>query len=231
MSYQPLKYNQNLIRQLKSIPFNPEEIYETLDLHGVERACIDRLSMIIRDTRKSNVTSPTVLDLGCSGGFFSIGLAASIDAHVTGVDDNRYIKIQGEDWLSSIEESEKRAKNLNIESVNFIEAPIEDFLLKRKHYYGFDYVLCLNILHHFYKGYGNLTQEGKLEKHIYLDLVKKIGQLTKEAMYYETNCSFFDNYDESLLEIYHYGGFSSLNMIGGSPAADGEQRILWKFQK
>ncbi len=231
MSYQPLSFSDEFLIQLSRRPLDLVSLYENLSLTNVERSCVDRLAMILHDLEREKINSPNVLDLGCSGGFFSMGLASTVASHVVGVDDDRYITIQGEDNLSSVNNTKKRIEQLGITNAIFHDQPIENYLLQGNAQEQFDVVLCLNILHHFYKGYGNLTLEGKLEENMYYRLITRLGEITNKVMYFETNESFFDNYDKALLEILHYGQFSTLSLLGGSPAADGELRIVWKFQK
>jgi SAM-dependent methyltransferase len=231
MAYQPVNIDLNFITKLKEQNIDLEKLYELLDLNNVERNCLDRLGMIINDIKSSNNKVPSVLDLGCNGGFFSIGLATCAAGSVVGVDDDRYIKIQGEDLSMSIKEANKRIEKLGVHNVILINEPIEYYIFNRYLFDKYDTVLCLNILHHFYKGYGNLTSEGKLESDAYRELLIKLGQMINHSMYFETNAAFFPNYETALIEIMTYCNFTKLHYLGVSPAADGELRILWKFQK
>lgn len=230
--YQPVIWTQELLLQLRHVPLNVFDIYQSLNLNDVERCTIDRLAIIIEDIRQLGLMRPSAADLGCSGGFLSVGLAVSVAAHVTAVDDERYIAVQGESMESSLAQFRARIDRLGIQNVSVVEQAIESFLAEQAGQgYGYDVVLLLNILHHFRTGYGQQSLVGKLNPDEFIELLKHLGKITRQALYLETNALYFPNYEDLLLDILLHGEFAHLTYLGFSLAVDGSRRILWRFDK
>jgi hypothetical protein len=232
MTYQPVVWTQELLLALRHTPLDVNGIYQSLDIRDVERCSIDRLALLIQDIRESGISRPRVADLGCSGGFFSVGLAVSVAAHVTAVDDERYITIQGESAKSSLEQFRARIDKLGINNISVINQPVESFLAQ--HSGGasaYDIVLLLNIIHHFATGYGQQSLVGKLGPDEFVDFLQHLGRVTEHILYFETNAKYFDNYESVLIDMMLYGGFDSLTCLGFSLATDGSRRILWRVSK
>lgn len=231
MSYQPLDWNITNLLSLKEEKINLVDLFQRFKLHDVERFTFDRAVAISNFLREKNVKKPTVLDLGSSGGVFSLTLKYTLDAHAIAVDDDRYIQIQGENDVSSINAMKKRLEANHIEGIVPINSSIEDYIEKLPPHPLYDVVLLLNILHHFYTGYGQCSEYGKMSWEETSKLLKKLGDITNKYLFFEINSLVIDEYENYLTDIMYAGGFSKLEYVTRSVATDGKIRAIWCFTK
>ncbi|MBU5444375.1 class I SAM-dependent methyltransferase [Paenibacillus sp. MSJ-34] len=231
MSYQPLDWNQELLLRLKNDKINIVSLYEQLDLSSVERFSFDRALAICNFLNLNNIEKPVVLDLGSSGGVFSFALRVTLNAHVTAVDDDRYINIQKENEQSSIMMMRERLEKCKIDRVIPVNSSIEDFLHTLPPFPVYDVVLLLNILHHFYTGYGQMSQHGKMNWGEKVEILRKIGLITKKYLFFEINSLVINDYEKYLTDIMYAGEFKSLEYVSRSVATDGKVRAIWCFKK
>ncbi|MEK8131083.1 hypothetical protein WMW72_24575 [Paenibacillus filicis] len=233
MVYQPLDWNSDWLILLKTGRISSTELFTRLELNEVERFTFDR-AISISNYLKSKWTPKdryAALDLGASGGVFSLVLNTMLDMHCTAVDDDRYILIQDENSLSSITQMNSRFKNIHINNVLSINSSIEDFIEKLPNVPLYDVVLLLNILHHFFTGYGQGTEHGKLEWDEFKSLVVKLGVITGKYLFFETNSLVFPNYEKYLTDLLYLGNFDKLELVTRSYATDGSLRAVWCFIK
>lgn len=233
MAYQPLDWDPSWLLLLKTNQMSSTELFQKLDLSKVERFTFDRaikISMFLKNKLNGNKRA-AVLDLGSSGGVFSLVLNLMLDAHCTAVDDDRYILIQEEENISSISHMSSRFEKINMNNIISVNSSIEDFIGDLPEVPLYDIVLNLNILHHFYTGYGQGTDIGKLDWNEFKTLMNKIGVITGKYMFFETNSMVFPNYEQYMTDLLYLGGFESLELVTRSYATDGSLRAVWCFIK
>jgi len=107
--------------------FNP-------DSQGHRQSCQDRLDLIKPFIEQGS----TLLDIGCSGGYFSFGLS-DLCTRITGIDSE----------IDLIQECNEIKKKNNVENVNFDSANIIFWCWE-----GYDTVLYLAVHHHIIQNYG-----------------------------------------------------------------------------
>lgn len=230
MTYQPLDWNQQQHYLLKQDKVDIVSLFLNTSMEEVERFTFDR-AIVISNYLLNKVKNPVVLDLGASGGVFSYVLKIRLDAHVTAVDDDRYITIQGENQHSSIKSMKKRLDEMNVQGIIPINSSIEEFVKKMPPVPMYDAVLLLNILHHFYTGYGQFSEYGQLSWEETKELLRQIGDITKKYLFFEVNSLVIQDYEYYLTNIMYAGGFSRLEFVGRSSATDGSIRTVWCFVK
>lgn len=231
MTYQPLKWNMSVLLSLKNDKADLVRLFNETDLDNVERFTFERAFAIAKDMQRDKIYNPAVLDLGSSGGVFSLIIKMLLDAHVTSIDDDRYIDIQGENAESSIVKMHERLKMGNIHGVTPRNISIEEFLNNCPSCPLYDSVLLLNVLHHFYTGYGQCSEHGKMNLNEVTKLLKKIGDITTKSLYFEINSLVINDYETYLSDIMYAANFSRLEYISRSTATDGTIRALWCFKK
>lgn len=123
------------------ITTSSRELYQpSIDEHGNfiggERDYQGRLDII---ESVVDFTGKRVLDLGCSGGFFSFSIARKAQ-HVTAVDADSHM----------IQKNIENAKRLKIENIDFVNKKIDAAFLKETGNY--DVVLFLSVFHHIIVG-------------------------------------------------------------------------------
>lgn len=231
MTYQPLDWNSDLILQLKRDKIHLVEVFQQTNLSDIERFSFDRALAISNFLSEKGVDKPAILDLGSSGGVFSLTLKITLDAHATAVDDDRYIDIQGENFQSSIRLTRERLDQSNINNIITVNSSIEKFISELPPYPVYDVVLLLNILHHFYTGYGQCSEYGQMSWEGTIELLKKIGTITRKYLFFEINSLVIHKYEKYLTDIMYAGNFNKLEYVSRSVATDGEIRAIWCFTK
>ncbi len=231
MSYQPLNWTFEKLRTLKDEHIDLISLYNDTDLSNVERFTIDRAVSIVNYLREKGNKYNAVLDLGASGGLFAIVLRMALNVHVTAVDDDRYITVQGEESSSSINEMKNRIEQNNIKQIIPVNSSIELFLDQLPPFALYDCVLFLNVLHHFYTGYGQLSNYGQLSWDETKKLIEKIGKITSKYLFFEINSLVIDDFEKYLTELMYLGRFREIEYVTRSFATDGNVRNVWCFIK
>lgn len=231
MSYQPLNWDIDKLIRLREEKFDLIDLYQTYNLKNVERFTFDRAVAIANFLRDKKEKKVTVLDLGSSGGVFSVVLKMTMDSHVTAVDDDRYILIQDEDEDSSIERMRGRLDQKNIPDIITVNSSIETFLQELPAVPLYDVVLLLNVLHHYYTGYGQCSDYGQLKEEDIRLLINKLGIITNKYLFFEVNSLLINGYETYLSDIMYQGGFKKIEYVTRSCATDGKIRIVWCFIK
>lgn len=151
------------------ITTSSRELYQpSIDEHGNfvggERDYQGRLDII---ESVVDFTGKRVLDLGCSGGFFSFSIARKAK-HVTAVDADSHM----------IQKNIENAKKLKIENIDFVNKKIDaEFLNGLENY---DVVLFLSVFHHIIIGsstYDWTEDNEQDEAMVLLDAVKNVGDV------------------------------------------------------
>jgi hypothetical protein len=231
MSYQPLDWDSSKLLELKNNKINLVKLFESLDLNETERFTFDRAVSICNFLLQEGLFEPTVLDLGSSGGVFSLTLNYMLSAHATAVDDDRYILVQGESNDSSIKTMKDRLSSNNINGIIPVNSSIEDYINNLPPFPIYDVVLLLNILHHFYTGYGQCSDHGYMSWEETIALIQKIGNITRKYLFFEINSLVINEYENYITDILYAGGFRELKYVSRSIATDGKIRALWCFVK
>lgn len=193
----------------------------------VERACIDRYLLILNALETRELFDGSLLDIGCSTGFFSYLFAITACRQVTAVEDSRAAASgYGEDaFLRPLRAAKEKYRLRHIE---IVDAPIEAFLAAEPER-TWDIVLCLSVLHHFYTGYGDHPERGQLRPKERQRLFQAIGHATGTVLYLEVDHGRVP--PDFLAEFMAAAGFRSSRLIGSSSSAVGETREiveLWK---
>jgi len=138
-----------------------------------ERICIDRLEMILNNV--SNLSDLTVLDIGCSNGFF-VNILAELGAKsCLGIDNsvhNQVLQFTNKNVIDLARES--ATINSKFVDTDFIE------YLSDKNNEQFDIVIFFSVLHHLFGGYGDnpeLFNQNNDVRHV-LDLINEVCQKT-----------------------------------------------------
>ncbi|MGQ7884793.1 hypothetical protein [Paenibacillus sp. WC2504] len=231
MSYQPLDWDIISLLQMKKDKIDTISLFNSMNLSSVERFTFDRSIVISQFLLDKGLKRPSVLDLGSSGGVFALTFKIILDAHVTAIDDDRYILIQGETESSSIKMMKNRLKRLNIQGIIPINTSIEEYIGNLPPIPLYDSVLLLNILHHFYTGYGQGSSYGQMDFEETSQLLRKIGAITSKYLFFEINSSVIKDYEQYLTDIMYICNFRKLEYVTRSVATDGSLRAIWCFIK
>lgn len=147
-----------------------------------ERPCVDR-ARILRDDMRSlmgQIEGATLLDIGCNVGFFC-HYFATLGMKATGIENSQHNRHQ----RFSLSNSVKTAKRMNARyglDCDFIEHDARLWIKDRSE--GFDVVLLLSVLHHFFLGYpvGEYAQDPMAEAYGFLE---QIARITNRVLYLE----------------------------------------------
>lgn len=191
------------------------------------RACFDRYLCILDALERRSLIDSSLLDIGCSSGFFAYLFAVTACRQVTAVEDARGASAgYGENaFLAPL----LRAKQqYALHHLEIIDKPIEQFLVASPDR-QWDVVLCLSVLHHFYTGYGDHPDRGRLTEEERQDLFAAIGQATGSVLYLEVDHGRVP--DEFFADFMKRGGFRGCALIASSASEVGETRNLFELWK
>ena len=194
---------------------------------GAERACLDRYLIILDSLERRSLFDSSLLDIGCSNGFFAYLFAVTICRHVTAVEDMRGASA-GYSENAFLNPLLQIKQEYALSHLEVIDAPIEQFL-KACPDRQWDIVLCLSVLHHLYTGYGDNPEVGLLQEEARRWLFAAIGRATGSVLYLE-----FDHGrvpDGFLSEFKDIGGFAGSMIVGSSASAVGETRNIYEVWK
>jgi len=194
---------------------------------GAERACFDRYLRILDSIETHSLIDPSLLDIGCANGFFSYLLAVTTCRQVTAVDDARASSCGYSD-NAFLEPLRQTQREHGLEHLEIVGAPVEQFLSEHPGR-QWDIVLCLSVLHHFYTGYGDHTDTGRLTDEQRVSVFRAIGQATRSVLFLEVD---HGRVPESFVpEFAELAGFKSVDPIGSSASAVGDTRVLFELWK
>ena len=197
------------------------------DTSGAERACYDRYLRILDSLERRSLFDCSLLDIGCSNGFFAYLFAVTMCRQVTAIEDSRGASVGYSEnaFLGPLCHAQRES---GLRHLEVLEAPIEEFL-KTCPERRWDAVLCLSVLHHFYTGYGDHPEVGFLREEERRALFAAIGRATGTVLYLE-----FDHGrvpEDFLSEFKDMGGFAGSTIIGSSASAVGETRNIYELWK
>lgn len=194
---------------------------------GVERLSVDRYLSILDALEHRALYDCSLLDVGCSSGFFSYLFAVTACRQVTAVDDSRGAPsgYAGDAFLRPLRAAREE---YGLRHIEIVEAPIEQFLAA-KPMRSWDVVLCLSVLHHFYTGYGDHPERGRMTARERRSLFKLIGKATGMVLYLEIDHARVPA--DFLSEFSEASGLSHSQVIGSSSSAVGETRNLMELWK
>jgi len=197
------------------------------DPSGAERACYDRYLCILDSLERRSLFDCSLLDVGCANGFFAYLFAVTLCRQVTAVEDMRGASAgYGENaFLAPLLRAQREA---GLRHLKVLDAPIEEFL-KSCPDRQWDVVLCLSVLHHFYTGYGDRPEVGRMGEDERRSLFAALGRATGRVLYLE-----FDHarVPEGFLSTFRdSGGFAGSAVIGSSASAVGDTRDLYELWK
>jgi SAM-dependent methyltransferase len=225
--YQP--HLPDLAFVINSIADMPRFLSEPLpdDTAGAERACLDRYLCILDALERRSLFDCSLLDIGCSNGFFAYLFAVSLCRQVTAIEDARGA-LAGYSEDAFLGPLCKAKRQYALEHIEIADAPIERFLAACPDR-QWDVVLCLSVLHHFYTGYGDHPDRGRLTDEERRAVFRAIGRATGSVLYLEVDhgrvpADFFDEFSD-------LGGFKGRTAIGSSASAVGETRTLFEVWK
>jgi SAM-dependent methyltransferase len=197
------------------------------DTSGAERACYDRYLLILDSLERRSLFDCSLLDIGCSNGFFAYLFAVTMCSQVTAIEDMRGASAGYSEnaFLKPLFQAQREA---GLRHLEVLDAPIEEFL-KTCPDRRWDAVLCLSVLHHFYTGYGDNPEVGFLREKERRRLFAAIGRATGSVLYLEFDHGRVPK--EFLSEFQDIGGFAGSTTIGSSASAVGATRNIYELWK
>jgi SAM-dependent methyltransferase len=224
--YQPLL--PNLASAIRIVSDLPAFLAQNLEREneGVERLCVDRYLQILNALENRALYDGSLLDIGCSSGFFSYLFAITACRQVTAVDDSRAAP-SGYSDDAFLRPLRAARQEYGLRHIEIVDAPIERFLAAAGR--TWDIVLCLSVLHHFYTGYGDHPERGRMTARERRSLFRSIGRATGTVLYLEIDhgrvpADFLDEFSEA-------SGLRHSQVIGSSSSAVGETRNLMELWK
>jgi SAM-dependent methyltransferase len=194
---------------------------------GAGRACFDRYLCILDALERRSLIDSSLLDIGCSSGFFAYLFAVTACSQVTAVEDARgALAGYGENAFLAPLRRAKREYALH--HLEIIDKPVEQFLIACPDR-QWDVVLCLSVLHHFYTGYGDRPERGRLTEEGRQDLFVAIGRATGSVLYLEVDHGRVP--DEFFADFMKWGRFRGCDLIASSASEVGETRSLFELWK
>jgi SAM-dependent methyltransferase len=219
----------SLVSAIRIVSDLPDFLAQHLEQEtsGAERSCMDRYLRILDALESRALFDCSLLDIGCSSGFFSYLFAITFCRQVTAVDDSRASAFGygGNAFLGPLRAAREE---YGLHHIEIVDAPIERFL---KEHAGrrWDVVLCLSVLHHFYTGYGDDPSRGRMNPLQLGSLFHAIGNATGTVLYLEVDhgrvpADFLEEFSEA-------SGLHHNRVIGSSSSPVGETRNLMEFWK
>ena len=196
-------------------------------IQRAERCCFDRYLQLLNALEERSLFDCSLVDLGCAGGFFSYLFAITLCRHVTAVEDGRSL------WAGYSKEAVlqplfRAKKDHELGHLEIVEAAIEEFLTAH-HGRQWDVVLCLSVLHHFFTGYGDDTQRGRLTEEERGSVFQAIGRATGTVLFLEVDHSRVP--EDFVAEFVSAGEFRGYHALGSSASAVGDSRVLFEVWK
>ena len=195
---------------------------------GVERLSVDRYLSILDALEHRALYDCSLLDIGCSSGFFSNAVCRN---RLPAGDGRRRfarraLRICHDAFLRPLRAAREE---YGLRHIEIVEAPIERFLAA-KPVRSWDIVLCLSVLHHFYTGYGDHPERGQMTPRERRSLFKLIGKATGMVLYPEIDHARVPA--DFLSEFSERPGLRHSQVIGSSlSSAVGETRNLMELWK
>lgn len=156
-------------------------------LGQADRSCLDRWLLILDQSRRAGYSVPSLLDLGCSSGIFSILARLSLSNQVTAVDDASAL-IAGYGHESVLDGLKSTSEALGIHDIEASPLSVPHFLRgSAEAGRTWDIVLCLGLLHHLVRGYGDLAVNSGLDDLQFDALLQDLGACTKNALWIEVD--------------------------------------------
>ncbi|WP_028595313.1 class I SAM-dependent methyltransferase [Paenibacillus assamensis] len=230
MFYQPIYASKKVFNLIRSRRFDLISQSDFKSAYGYERTCLDRLIIFSRDLFLIGLQpNSTILDLGCNIGFFSHSLQA-MGYKVTGVENNIAYDVLGFSKEKPLDTARRLSEEYKVYPEFFTE-DIVDYLQKSVKY---DVVLCLNIIHHFFKGYAS---QGKvaIETEDLQSFLKLLSDTTLKVMYLEYNEEFSESFGWGRDQIEHLilssTDFREIKKVGITVGAGGDCRYVYRCEK
>ncbi|HZS07230.1 MAG TPA: class I SAM-dependent methyltransferase [Blastocatellia bacterium] len=195
-----------------------------------ERICLDRYIMILNRLLNHRLYDCSVLDLGCSSGFFSYAFAVTAASQVTGVEDERAMKF-GYDERAFLRPLREVKEHYRLDHLEIVGQSIENFLEQQAWRRSWDVVLCLSVLHHFRTGYGDCPGDGQLGADDLTRLYERLGAVTRRVLYLEVDETRIGDERQFFSELCQSGGFDPPVALGYSCSAPGVPRTVWELSR
>ena len=220
----PLPDLASAIRAVADLPGFLARDFEN-EFPGIERLCVDRYLRILNAMESRGLYDCSLLDIGCSSGYFSYLFAVSACRQLAAVDDSRASSFgyANDAFLGPLR---KACDESGLQHVEIVDAPIERFLDKQKGR-RWDVVLCLSVLHHFYTGYGDDPTKGRMTAEELRSLFRCIGSATGTVLYLEVDHGRVPG--DFLAKFCEASGLAHCRVIGSSCSAVGETRNLMEL--
>ncbi len=220
----PLPDLASAIRAVADLPGFLAKDFEN-EFQGIERLCIDRYLRILNAIESRGLYDCSLLDIGCSSGYFSYLFALSACRQVTAVDDSRASSFgyANDAFLRPLRDARDES---GLRHIEIVDAPIERFLNEQRGR-RWDVVLCLSVLHHFYTGYGDDPTKGQMTVRQRHSLFRAMGSSTGTVLYLEVDHGRVPG--DFLTEFSEASGLAHCRVIGSSSSAVGETRNLMEL--
>jgi hypothetical protein len=193
-----------------------------------DRSCVDRWLLIYDRCRHEGLDCPSVLDLGCSSGLFSLLARLTLANDVVAVDDGSAL-LAGYDDGSVLHGLEGMNAKLGIRDIELVREQAEVFVSRSANANrSWDVTLCLGLLHHLLRGYGDLPDALSLKGEVFDHFVRDLARCTNRLLWIEVDetrvgpvAAFFDR-------ISSLTGFIGTS-VGLSCSGQGRPRQLFCF--
>ena len=193
-----------------------------------DRLCVDRWLLIYDYCRGQGLDNPTLLDLGCSSGLFSVLARLSLSNNVVAVDDASALSA-GYDDDSVLNGLQAVSLKIGVRDIEMVKQQAEAFVSQSANAgRSWDVTLCLGLLHHLLRGYGDLPGSSPLDQEAYDQFICNLAKCTNKLLWIEVDetrigpgSAFFDH-------ISSLTGFVG-SSIGLSCSGQGRPRQLFCF--
>ena len=153
----------------------------------VDRVCVDRWLAIHECLRSAAIADPTVLDLGCSSGIFSVLMRLAMAREVTAVDDGSALSA-GYGSESVLEGMEASIRTIGLRGVLPVRSKVESFVASAAASgQRWDVVLCMGLLHHLLRGYGDRMEHAPLSSADFDRFLEELGTCVGLCLWLEVD--------------------------------------------
>ncbi len=152
-----------------------------------DRSCVDRWLIIYDRARSMGLNVPSVLDLGCSSGLFSVLARLSLSNDVVAVDDGSALTA-GYDGRSVLLGLADIASQLGVTDIEAVNEDVVTFVNQASQTgRSWDLTLCLGLLHHLVRGYADLPTSTRLSDHDFDTFLRYLARCTRKALWIEVD--------------------------------------------
>lgn len=204
-------------------------VYGTIG--GYDRVTIDRWLLLRGFLDGRGLAGYSLLDLGCASGLLAMLCRISAARAVTAVDDATALA-SGYDGRSTLAALTEAARGLGIDDLEVSERSAQDFVAAaRLSARVWDVVLCLGLLHHLIRGYGDQAEVGRMAPDAFAAFAADLGAVTAGHLIVEVDESRVGQVDDFIAGLAERTGLTHVGVLGWSCSAPGRPRRLWTLSR